>query len=52
VSFHINKDYDADIVAFDKINDEILVMADVFSECIVKQFPEKFKTGGTKLASK
>jgi hypothetical protein len=48
----IKKDYDADILAFDKINNEILVMADVFSEGIVKQFPEKFKTGGTKLASK
>lgn len=48
----IKKDYDADVIAYDKIHNEILIMADILSDGIVKQFPEKFKTGGTKLASK
>jgi len=38
----INKNYDADVIAFDKTNKEILSMADMFTEGIIKQFPEKF----------
>jgi len=38
----IKKDYDADVLAFDKINKEILIMADMFTDGIIKQFPEKF----------
>lgn len=38
------KDYDADIIAYDEIHDEILKMADMLSDGIIKQFPEKFKT--------
>ena len=39
----IKKDYDADIVAYDKVHDEILQMSDMLTDGIVKQFPEKFK---------
>jgi len=39
----INKNYDADIRAFDAAHIAILKMADMLSEGIVKQFPEKFK---------
>ncbi len=39
----IKKDYDADIVAYDKVHSEILEMADMMTDGIVKQFPAKFK---------
>lgn len=39
----IKKDYDADIVAYDKVHNEILQMADMLTDGIVKQFPGKFK---------
>lgn len=39
----IKKDYDADIVAYDKVHNEILEMADMLTDGIAKQFPEKFK---------
>lgn len=38
----IKKDWDADIIAFDKGKDHIIILADALSEGIVKQFPDKF----------
>ena len=41
----IKKDYDADVIAFEKVNNEILKMSDMLTDGIVKQFPAKFKSG-------
>lgn len=38
----LKKDWDTDILAFDKGLDHIIVMADTLSEGIIKQFPTKF----------
>lgn len=39
----IQKDYSADIAAYDKVHNEILMMADDLSNGIINQFPDKFK---------
>jgi hypothetical protein len=38
----LNKDWAADVRAFDEVYEHILHMADALSDGIVKQFPEKF----------
>src|SRR5262245_16825850 len=38
----LTKNWDADVRAFDRVYNHILVMADALSDGIVKQFPEKF----------
>ena len=38
----LNKNWDADVRAFDAVYDHILHMADALSDGIVKQFPDKF----------
>jgi hypothetical protein len=38
----LNKDWDADVRAFDEVYEHILHMADALSDGIVKQFPNKF----------
>ena len=38
----LKSDWDADVIAFDQIFTEILTVADVLADGIVKQFPDKF----------
>ena len=38
----LNKDWDADVRAFDAVYEHVLHMADALSEGIVKQFPGQF----------
>ncbi len=35
-------DWNGDVVAYDKVHDEILMMADALSQGIIQQFPDKF----------
>ncbi len=42
VAMRLAKNYSADIDAFNKVEQEILKMADYFSGGIIKQFPQKF----------
>ena len=39
----LEKNWEADVAAFDDIFTEILTMADALSEGIIKQFPERFE---------
>jgi hypothetical protein len=39
----LNGDYAADIAAYEEVHQDILHMADMLSEGIIKQFPEKFE---------
>lgn len=43
VNSRIKKDWDADIAAYDKGEDHMLMFADIVSDGIMKQFPQKFK---------
>jgi len=38
----LTKNWDADVRAFDKVYDHMLMMADALSDGIIKQFPDKF----------
>ena len=41
--YRIQKDYSADVIAYDKAHADVLKMANIFADGIAKQFPEKFK---------
>jgi hypothetical protein len=42
----LNKNWDADVRAFDAVYDHILKMSDALADGIVKQFPDKFSMRG------
>lgn len=48
----IKKNYEADVIAFRKVHDEVLKMSFMLSDGIIKQFPEKFKINTNGTASK
>lgn len=38
---HLKKDWTADVAAYDKVHDQVLKMADMLSDGIARQFPDK-----------
>jgi hypothetical protein len=42
-SARLNADWSGDVVAYDKVHDEILQMAHMLTEGIIAQFPKTFK---------
>jgi hypothetical protein len=44
----LTRNWDADVRAFDRVYDHILMMADALSDGIIKQFPDKFASAEPK----
>jgi hypothetical protein len=40
----LQKNWTADIAAFDKIFDQAMMMADALTDGIIKQFPDRFRS--------
>jgi hypothetical protein len=38
----LKKDWKGDVANFDRVEEQIMKMADMLSEGIIKQFPDKF----------
>ncbi len=51
IVLRFRKDYEAEIVAYDKLRSDNLKLADYISDGIIKQFPEKFKVVPIRLAA-
>jgi hypothetical protein len=47
----LNKQWDADVRAYDAVYDHILHMSDALADGIIKQFPEKFDSAKTTTSS-
>ena len=47
----LNKNWDADVKAFDTVYDHILMMSDALTAGIVKQFSQKFGTASSPTAT-
>ena len=45
VTAHMKQHWQEDIAAFDKVQEQILTMADLLSDGIIQQFPDRFKIG-------
>lgn len=43
VQQRVKKNYEADLIAYEKVQVEVVKMSDILAEGIVKQYPEKFK---------
>jgi hypothetical protein len=48
----LNKNWDADVRAYDEVYRHILMMSDALSDGIIKQFPNKFGNGTTSTTGK
>jgi hypothetical protein len=40
---HLEKDWNGDIAAYDRVHDQILKMSNMLADGIIHQFPAKFK---------
>jgi len=48
---HLHRDWAGSIAAYDEVHQQILQLADVLSEGIMKQFPNRFSSKATTMSS-